>query len=140
MVSHLSLGYKLQTLANAGIISFVFNGNTKSQGKLKGLIHARTSILELICTNENARLGRGLVLNDETAARHWMHIRRNFGSGRGNRQSRGSGGLSRAELGKRTERMWEPDRGHESKRGQRSKGEPWRIKITGYQSFSLSDH
>ena len=94
-----------------------------------------------------ARLGRGLVFIDEIAARHRMHIRRNFGSGSGNcklgeisGQSRGSGGLSRAGLGKKTERMREPDRGQESKRGQRGKGEPWRIKRTGYQSLSLSDH
>ena len=37
----------------------------------------------------NAWLRRGLVFNDKIEARHRMHIRPNFGSGRGNRQSRG---------------------------------------------------
>ncbi len=82
----------------------------------------------------NARLGRGLVFNDDIAARHRIRIRRNLGSGRAGNlgeasgQSRRREGLSGAGLGKRTERMWEPDRGQASKRDQRGKGEPWRIK------------
>ncbi len=46
--------------------------------------------------SKNARLRRGLVFNHEIAALQRMHIRRNFGSGRGSRQSQGSEGLSRA--------------------------------------------
>ena len=53
-----------------------------------------------------ARLGWGLVFDDEITALQRMHIRCDFGSGRDSRQSRGgteapgqsqgSGGLSRA--------------------------------------------
>ncbi len=47
---------------------------------------------------QNARLTQGLVFDDEIAALQRMHIRCDFGSGRGSRQSRGG---TRAISGKR---------------------------------------
>ena len=49
-------------------------------------------------TPEDARLGRGLVFNNEIAALQRMHIRRNTGSGKDSRQPRGG---IRAFSGKR---------------------------------------
>lgn len=92
----------------------------------------------------HARPGRGLVVNDEIEVRHWMCIRRNFGSGRGTHdigeasgQSRGSGGLSKGGLGKRTDRMREPGRGQESKRGQRRKFSSMTVGIRYMGRFPL---
>ena len=47
----------------------------------------KSSVSKRDVIQKNARLGRGLVFDDEIAALQRMHIRRNFGSGRGSRQS-----------------------------------------------------
>ena len=90
----------------------------------------------------NARLGRGLVFDDEIAAQqerrsdaHPTPFRKQRRV-RDSRQFRGSGSLSRAGQEGRTERMREPDKGSKERKGARGAGRPRRIKEDGVPTLS----